>query len=73
MQLPAKVEQFDAATAIVNQNSVMSLQTVVMAVMRLDVVSHQKNLGQGKGSYLNTGWDCLTGLIDWSQDFLKHG
>ena len=30
-------------------------------------------LGQRKGSYLNTGWDCLTGLIDWSQDFLKHG
>ena len=42
-QLPAKLEQFGAAaiSVFVNRNTVMGLQIVVMAVMRLDVrVSH---------------------------------
>ena len=42
MQLPAKVEQFDAESISVfmNQNAVMGFQIVGMAVMRLDVVSY---------------------------------
>ena len=42
MQLLAKLEQFGAAaiSVFVNQNDVIGFQIVVMAVMRLDVVSY---------------------------------
>ena len=42
MQLPAKMEQFDAESisVVVTQNAVMTFQIVVMAVMRLNVVSY---------------------------------